>query len=113
MKTITFDQLPEIVAQLFEKITNIESLLLKKNNLPPQSEPADELLAIQSAAAFLFLSVPTVYSKVSKGELPAMKQGNRLYFSKKDLIEYVKLGRKKTATEIESEVETFLYNRKK
>jgi len=42
-----------------------------------------------------------------------MKQGNRLYFSKNDLIEYVKSGRKKTATEIESEVETFLYNRKK
>jgi len=50
----------------------------------------DQLLTIQQAAEFLSLSVPTLYSKVSKGELPVMKRSKRLYFSRIQLMEYLK-----------------------
>jgi excisionase family DNA binding protein len=66
---------------------------------PTKVEPADQpeqLLTIQEAAEFLSLTVPTMYSKVSKGELPVMKRSKRLYFSRTELMEYVKAGRKKT-----------------
>jgi excisionase family DNA binding protein len=56
----------------------------------------------------LGLSAPTMYSKVSRGELPVMKRGNRLYFSKKELLEYLKAGRKKTNAEIEAEAQAYL-----
>jgi len=37
-----------------------------------------------------------------------MKRGKRLYFSRTELLEYLKAGRKKTNAEIEGEAETYL-----
>jgi hypothetical protein len=45
---------------------------------------------------------------VSKRELPVMKQGNRLYFSRTELFNYIEDGRKKSNAEIETEVDNFL-----
>jgi len=61
--------------------------------------PQDELLTIEQAAAFLSLSVPTLYTKTSTGQIPFMKRGKRLYFSRVELMEYLKAGRHKTRAE--------------
>ena len=84
----------------------------KQESKAPTDQP-EQLLTIQQAAEFLSLSVPTLYSKVSKGELPVMKQGKRLYFSRTELMEYIKEGRKKTNAEIEAEAEAYLSDKKK
>jgi excisionase family DNA binding protein len=87
-----------------------------KNNEQESKTPTDQpeqLLTIQEAAEFLSLTVPTMYSKVSKGELPVMKRGKRLYFSRTELLEYVKTGRKKSNAEIEQEAKAYLSNNKK
>lgn len=73
-----------------------------------KSKQPDGLLTVQGAAKFLNLAVPTIYTKVSKSELPYMKKGKRLYFSQEELLKYVKSGLKKTTTEIEAEVDTYL-----
>lgn len=52
----------------------------------------DVLMTIQEAAEFLHLTVPTIYSKVSRGELPVKKRSKRLYFSKLELIDYLNEG---------------------
>jgi excisionase family DNA binding protein len=78
----------------------------------PTHQP-DDLLTIQQAAEFLRLSVPTVYAQVSRGELPVMKRNKRLYFSRTELMDYLKDGRKKTVAEFEAESEAYLSNRKK
>ena len=75
--------------------------------------PPEQLLTIQEAAKFLNLSVPTIYSKVSKGELPVMKRSKRLYFSSIELMEYLKAGRKKSNTEIEAEANNYLSKKQK
>ena len=80
------------------KLNNIETLLLDLKHKPKeQSEQpeTDELLTVQDTAEFLRLSVPTVYALISKGELPVMKRSKRCYFSKVELINYLKQGRKK------------------
>ena len=104
---LSFDQLPKAVNQLNEKLENIEKLLLATQSSQP-SETSELLLTIQEAAEFLNLSVPTIYSKVSRGELPVMKRSKRLYFSNIELMEYLKAGRKKTNTEIVAEAENYL-----
>lgn len=102
MQIITFENLPIAVSELHEKLNRIESLLLQQNG--EQSAPAqDELLTVQGAAEFLSLSVPTVYGLISKGELPVMKRSKRCYFSKADLLNYLKAGRKHSNGELESE----------
>ncbi len=68
----------------------------------------EDLLTVHGAAVFLKLTVPTIYSKVSKGELPYMKRGKRLHFSRTELMDYLKEGRRKTNSEIEAEANTYL-----
>src|SRR5690606_16456595 len=85
----------------------------KQESKAPTDQP-EQLLTIQEAATLLHLTVPTIYSKHSKGELPGVcKRGKRLYFSKQSLIEWVKEGRKKSNAEIEQEAEAYLLNNKK
>ena len=112
MENLVFTQLsiPE-VRQLFRQ--EIESYFesQKQHNLD-QSE-ADVLLTIQQSAEILSLSVPTIYGLVSRSEIPCMKKGKRLYFSKHELTEWIKSGRKKTLAEIANETDKFLSNKKR
>jgi len=109
---LTFDKLTEAVTMLTKEVGELKRLLIEKQEQTPTDQP-EQLLTIQEAAEFLRLSVPTLYSKVSKGELPVMKRGKRLYFSRTELLEYVKAGRKKSNAEIEQEAKAYLLNKKK
>lgn len=98
------------------RLSSIENLILDLKHLPKESAPiknSEQLLTVQDAAHFLNLTVPTIYSKVSKGELPVMKRSKRLYFSSTELMEYLKEGRKMSNSEIEQQAETYLSNNKK
>jgi len=83
------------------RLSNIETLLLdikyarKEQGKQPET---DQLLTIQEAAEFLNLSVPTLYTKVHNAEIPVYKKTKRLYFSKQELTDWIKAGRKKTNT---------------
>lgn len=109
---LTFDQLPEAVAFLLGEVKELKNLITTTQNAEP-SEPTDELLDVEQTATFLKLSVPTIYGKVHRRELPVMKQGNRLYFSKFELLEYLKQGRQQTAQEIEDCASDYLLNKKR
>ena len=95
--TLTFDQLPEAISKIQDKLDNIELLLLQQQEQPREQ---DEIMPVTKAAIFLNLAVPTVYSKVCRKELPVNKRGKRLYFYRSELTEWIKSGRKKTAEEI-------------
>lgn len=101
MENLTFEKLPQAVSELHEKINRIERLLLERQ------EPAkeEEILTVAQAAAFLKLSVGTVYLKVSTSEIPVNKRGNRLYFYKSELEEWIKGGRQKTVSELQLEAQ--------
>ena len=95
------------------RLTTIENLLMQviaKEH--PKKELPETPLTIQEAANFLKLSVPTLYAKVSRGELPHLKRGKRLYFTAKDLVAYLEQGRKKTLSDIAAETDNFLSNLK-
>lgn len=111
-QNLTFDQLPKAVTMLTKEVSELKCLLIEKQEQPPTNVP-EQVLTVQQAAEFLNLTVPTIYSKVSKGELPVMKRSKRLYFSSTELMEYLKEGRKKSNAEIEAEAEAHLSNHKK
>lgn len=106
---INFESLPQRVNQLHEQLTNIERLLLQRGNETP--EP-DQLLTIQQAGQLLNLSVPTLYGYVQRAEIPVCKRGKRLYFSKQELTDWIKAGRKLTREEITDQAATKLRKRK-
>lgn len=98
MEPFNFNELPEVVRQLFEKVERIEFFL---ERLEPKQETDHELLNIEEAAAFLKVSVAAVYTKVSRQEIPFSKPGKRLYFNKADLKEWIRLGKRKTVKDLE------------
>lgn len=100
-----------LISSISERVT--ANILKAVRNEQPTTDQPEQLLTIQEAAEFLSLTVPTMYSKVSKGELPVMKRSKRLYFSRTELLEYLKDGRKKSNAEIEQEAEAYLLNNKK
>ena len=86
---------------------------MRQNQAPKPIIDEDLPVGIKEASKILKLAVPTIYSKVSKGELPYYKNGKFLLFNKNELMEYIKQGRRKTDAEIEAEADAYLYNKKK
>ena len=104
MKEISFNELSEAVTELTRKVDEltrkVDEIYNVIKNLQPQ-DPAEQYLSVDETAKFLNLSVPTIYSKVARRELPYMKRGKRLYFARKDLETYLQGGRVKTVRELE------------
>jgi len=92
------------------RLSNIEDLLLdlrakNKNTLSVPDQ--EEFLTVSEAAVFLRLSVPTIYTMISKGRIPVIKRSKRCYFLKVDLVNYLKQGRKKSNKEIALEADAY------
>jgi excisionase family DNA binding protein len=50
-------------------------------------------------------AVATIYDLVHKRQIPHSKQGKDLYFSRRELMEWLQSGRRKTQSEIANEAE--------
>lgn len=111
MDNIIFTQLSILeLRQILRQ--ELEACFETQKQSPDQPEATDKLLTVPQAAEFLSLAVPTVYSLISKGELPCMKRSKRVYFSRSELMDYLKTGRKKSNTEIQAQADQYL-NKKK
>lgn len=93
MENLTFEKLPLAVELLIKEVNELKKILTEEKE-QQKKEFQEKFLTINEASEFLNISVPTIYSKVSKNELPVMKRGKRLYFSNIELQEYLKQGRK-------------------
>ena len=58
------------------------------------------------AAKITGKAVPTIYDLVHKRLIPHSKRGKDLYFSKTDLLAWIKAGKRKTASEIQAAAQT-------
>jgi hypothetical protein len=63
--------------KIHDKLEHLEKLIVKISTV---EENKDELLNIDEASNLLNLAVSTIYSKVSKREIPVNKQSKRIYF---------------------------------
>ncbi len=92
-------------------INELESLILKQVRIalseinPGKPDPVrNELLTIKQIAEILSVSIATVYGYVHAREIPHMKRRGRLYFSKPDILEWVRSGKRLTIDEINNNV---------
>ena len=108
MEALKFDQLPNLVADLKKEVLELKALLLLKAE--PQTE-SNNPINIKEVATLAGLTVPTLYGYVQRNEIPYNKKGNRLYFFKSDIIEWIKSGRQKTLKELAFDADTFLSNK--
>ncbi len=77
MSSLTFEQLPQAVYEIQQKLADIEQLLLQLKKTGLES---DKFFTVTEAADFLNLLVATIYKMSSSGELPVMKRSKRCYF---------------------------------
>ena len=110
LNDLILSQTKEEFEEIIRKVVRSEfQRLLSQNGRGVGTKPeADELLTVKQCAEFLSLSKATVYGYVHRAEIPVYKHSKRLYFSKQELIDWIKTDRKKTVPEIASEVEAYL-----
>ncbi|MDN3588205.1 helix-turn-helix domain-containing protein [Pedobacter aquatilis] len=102
MDKISFEEMPEVLMEILKKIERLEVMVSKLHLLESDEQ---ELLNIHEAAAFLKTSVPALYTKVSRREIPVSKPGRRLYFSKSNLMEWIRASKLKTQNEMLKEAQ--------
>lgn len=102
MKNLSFDKLPEAVANLSHEIASLKKLIQQNPN-SNIIESNDKLLTVKQAAELLDLSISTIYTKTTKREIPFIKKGKRVYFSQKEILEHYKTGRVKTKEELRND----------
>ena len=81
----------------------------KFNNQNEKTHEEKDLLTVSEAAEFLDLTKPTIYSKVNRGELPYMKKSKRVYFSKKELLAFLKEDKRKSKKELDEEATNYFF----
>jgi len=86
---------------IMDLLERIEKLL---GYLEAERRAGDDLLTIAETSELVKLSVSTIYSKVSRREIPASKVGKRLYFCRSEIMAWIKSGKRKTIPEIRSDI---------
>lgn len=77
-----------------------------------EKEREDEIGGIELALEVTKLAKPTIYGLVSERRIPHSKRGKKLYFSRKELLEWLTNGKRKTQDEIAEEAANFEVKRK-
>ncbi len=72
----------------------------------------DEIGGIELAIELTGLAKPTIYGLVSERRIPHSKRGKKLYFSRRELLEWLTNGKRKTQDEIADEAVNFDLKRK-
>lgn len=102
MEKLTFDKIPGAIEMILQKLQDIEKILAIKKQ---EDEKYSDIMDVEQAAKFLKFTKSTVYTKVSRGELPAFKSGKRLLFHKKELFEHIQLNKKMSSYQIQKEAD--------
>ena len=99
--SFTFDELQGLIKDSIREA-------LSEINLAKTEADDLKLMSVTDACEYLNLERQTIYGYTAKGLIPFSKRGKRLYFSKKDLHEWVMKGRNKTQDEIEKIADEYI-----
>ena len=91
---LSFDQLPKAVGELLTKVDYVISRLDEKKDADGASptQDDDQMMTMEEACQFIGKKRSTMYSLTSERRIPYRKRGNKLYFFKKELVEWIQSG---------------------
>lgn len=109
MERITFDQLPEMVALILEKLDRLEKMIGTGEQV--EQHMGKEMLTTAEAAEFMGISKSTLYKMSFNRDIPVYKPtGGRIYIKKSDIINYLQQNRVMSNNEIEQEAINYIVN---
>ena len=91
MDKITFEQLPQAVSLLIEKVGQLADKVDEALGKATQQK-GRRLLALDDVAALLGKSASTIYAMTSEKRIPYHKRGNKLYFFEDEIIGWIEQG---------------------
>ena len=95
---ITFNDLPEVVAQLRDEVMSLRNLLTEQrseNNA--KAVDTHVPMSVEEAAEYLGIPKGTLYMKLSEGSIPATKPGKRYCLYRDELDKWLESSRKNPA----------------
>ena len=103
-RIVTNEYLYGVITTLVQKVESLESSIQDIKN----TSDKDKLLDIEELAEFLGKSKVTVYRLKHDKKIPYIKQGNRIYFLKKDVMEWLKSNRRESKATTLRDVEKMM-----
>jgi excisionase family DNA binding protein len=102
LTTIEKDELSLMIENCVRKVV--------RESIGQKSSPEPEyLIGIKEAAReILGLSESRVYTLCSTKKIPHIKRGNRLYFSRQELLEWLKAGKVDTIDDVSKEASVYV-----
>ena len=109
-ENLTFNDLPEVVGKLCERIESLENAL--KDNLAKQVPVKENLhvpMTVEEVCSYLGISKSSFYYKAKHGGIPVIKQGKHLFVYRDELDKWLESSRKNPAPQtFEEENEAML-----
>lgn len=106
---IAFEQTQLDVAEVKKDLKELKALIEKAEAKPQTDDP----LTIDEVVKISGYTKPTLYGYCQKNTIPHHKKNGRLFFFKSEIIDWIKQGKQKCNTEVESEVDILLSKRRK
>ena len=88
-KELTFNDLPQVVAQLRDEVMGMRTLLIKQ-----QEENRHKPMTVEEAADYTRIPLGTLYMKLGDGTIPATKPGKRYVLYQDELDKWLEANRK-------------------
>ncbi len=99
-----FEDIPYNIMEIKKGMDEIKEMIKNLNT----NVDKPNILCVQGAADYLGLSTSTIYTKVSKMEIPFRKRGKKLYFLEEELENFIRGGKAVSIEEIEEQAATYL-----
>ena len=118
MNQITFNEVPQAMSLLLAKMDIMEGMIKTLQTPTTHTIQTDTWFDIHELSRYLpdKPAVTTIYSWVADKKIPFSKNGKKLIFSREDIDNYLRTGRKATKAEereiLRIEAETHLQNLK-
>ena len=96
-KELTFNDLPQVVAQLRDEVMGMRTLLIRQqeeNRKQQVRENRHKPMTVEEAAEYTRIPLGTLYMKLGDGTIPATKPGKRYVLYRDELDKWLEANRK-------------------
>ena len=96
-KKLTFNDLPQVVAQLRDEVMGMRALLIRQqeeNRKRLVRENRHKPMTVEEAAEYTRIPLGTLYMKLGDGTIPATKPGKRYVLYQDELDRWLEANRK-------------------
>ena len=96
-KELTFNDLPQVVAQLLDEVMGMRTLLIKQqeeNRKQQVRENRHKPMTVEEAAEYTRIPLGTLYMKLGDGTILATKPGKRYVLYQDELDKWLEANRK-------------------